>query len=70
MNTNSYKLIIVVLTLIVSLFHSCISERGYIIESDYSYGGNFSKYRTFKFINSTNIDTTQNHAQVEKTILR
>lgn len=70
MKRNNSKLKILIFVVVGSLFYGCISERDYIIESDYSYDGNFSKYRTFKFITSTILDTTQNHAQVERTLLR
>jgi hypothetical protein len=35
---------------------SCFGSRDYIVESDYSYSGNFKKYKTFAFIDQQRFD--------------
>ncbi|MFY0599404.1 MAG: DUF4136 domain-containing protein [Cyclobacteriaceae bacterium] len=38
--------------LLISLLSGCIVEREYIVDYDYSYRGNFKKYRTFSFLST------------------
>jgi hypothetical protein len=38
------------LPLIMLMMVSCFGSKDYIVESDYSYSGNFKKYKTFDFI--------------------
>jgi hypothetical protein len=45
--------------LIISLalfMTSCFGSRDYIVESDYSYSGNFKKYKTFNFLDHQRFD--------------
>jgi len=35
---------------------SCFGSRDYIVESDYSYAGDFKKYKTYSFINQQRFD--------------
>ncbi|MFY0652522.1 MAG: DUF4136 domain-containing protein [Cyclobacteriaceae bacterium] len=56
---------LVVLTLLIS---SCVSHRDYIIDSDYSYDGNFRKYKTFDFIRNASQDTLHNTDLVKTTM--
>lgn len=57
---------LIVLTLLIS---SCISHRDYIIDSDYSYDGNFKRYKTFDFIKNANEDTLHNRELVKTTMM-
>ncbi len=47
---NILKDLIVGIILIAGL-GSCFSSRDYVVESDYSYSGNFKKYKTYAFFN-------------------
>jgi hypothetical protein len=38
-------------TLVIILLNSCINFKNYLVESDYSYSGNFKEYKTYSFIN-------------------
>ena len=67
-NRMNKHLIIWIVSIII--LPSCISEKEYIVESDYSYDGNFRHYKTFNFLNREDDDTTQNHKLIQKTILR
>ncbi len=57
---------LIVLTLIIT---SCVSHRDYIIDSDYSYDGNFKRYKTFDFIKNANEDTLHNRELIKSTML-
>ena len=46
----------------------CVTNREYIVDSDYSYGGNFKRYKTFDFIRNVNQDTLHNHDLVKQTM--
>lgn len=35
---------------------SCLGSKDYLVESDYSYSGNFKKYKTFSFIDQQRFD--------------
>lgn len=56
--------------LIVSivLLGSCLSQKDFITDSDYSYGGKFKKYRTYSFMTSPENDTLFHREILEKTI--
>ena len=47
---------------------SCLSQKDFITDSDYSYGGKFKKYRTYNFMNSPENDTLFHREILEKTI--
>lgn len=51
MNRNIYR---VILGLLLLLLSSCMNYYDHKVESDYSYSGNFKKYRTFNFIGVKN----------------
>jgi len=57
---------LIVLTLIIT---SCVSHRDYIIDSDYSYDGNFKRYKTFDFIKNANEDTLHNRELIKSTMM-
>ncbi len=57
---------LIVLTVIIS---SCVSHRDYIIDSDYSYDGNFRRYKTFDFIKNANEDTLHNRELIKETMM-
>ncbi len=40
------------LILLVILFTGCVAEREYVVDYDYSYRGNFRKYKTFCFLDT------------------
>lgn len=67
---NKYRLKfltnLIVLTVIIS---SCVSHRDYIIDSDYSYDGNFKRYKTFDFIRNASQDTLHNQQMVKNTMM-
>jgi len=63
------KVPLMVLSIILFL-SACTSEREFIISSDYSYDGNFRKYKTFDFMNNTSVDSLFNEELVERTIIR
>jgi len=48
---------------------SCMSQKDFIIESDYSYLGRFNKYKTFDFVNIENRDSTSHNKELEKWIV-
>lgn len=64
---NKQLFIIIVL---LALIGGCVAEKEYIVESDYSYDGNFKRYRTFDFINDEGSHSIYNHELIEKTMLR
>ncbi|WP_420580999.1 DUF4136 domain-containing protein [Reichenbachiella sp.] len=47
---------------------SCLSQKDFITDSDYSYGGKFKKYRTYNFMTSPENDTLFHREILEKTI--
>ena len=47
---------------------SCLSQKDFITDSDYSYGGKFKKYRTYNFMSSPENDTLFHREILEKTI--
>ena len=51
MKNVSYLLILIVFSMV-----SCFGSKDYLVESDYSYAGNFKKYKTFSFINQQRLD--------------
>ena len=57
------------LFLFAIILSSCVSHRDYIIDSDYSYDGNFRKYKTFDFIRNASQDTLHNQELVRTTML-
>ncbi|SMD32018.1 protein of unknown function [Reichenbachiella faecimaris] len=46
----------------------CLSQKDFITDSDYSYGGKFKKYRTYSFMSSPENDTLFHREILEKTI--
>lgn len=48
---------------------SCVSQKDFIIESDYSYLGRFNKYKTFDFVNIDKRDSTSHNPELEKWIM-
>lgn len=54
----------------MTIFYGCISEKEYIIESDYSYDGNFKRYKSFDFLKNSNIDTAHDHELLKKTMIK
>lgn len=57
-------------TLFSIVFCGCLSEKEYIIESDYSYDGNFRRYKTFDFAKNASLDTIYNYELMQKTMQR
>jgi len=52
------------------LFSSCLGYKELPVEYDYSYKGNFKKYRTFDLMHSTGVaDSSMTNAIIEKSIL-
>jgi hypothetical protein len=55
---------------ILILFSSCLGYKELPVEYDYSYKGNFKKYRTFDLMHSTGVvDSSMTNAIIEKSIL-
>ncbi|MEP2026421.1 MAG: DUF4136 domain-containing protein [Reichenbachiella sp.] len=52
----------------IVLLGSCLSQKDFITDSDYSYGGKFKKYRTYSFMTSPENDTLFHREILEKTI--
>lgn len=48
---------------------SCLSQRDFIAEYDYSYRGNFKRYQTFGFVEETGRDPSSTQPVIEKTIV-
>lgn len=48
---------------------SCSSQKDFVAEHDYSYRGNFNKYKTFNFLRERGVDSSTFHPVVEKTIV-
>lgn len=57
---------LVVLLVVTS---SCLSQRDFIAEYDYSYRGNFKRYQTFGFVEETGRDPLSFQPVIEKTIV-
>ena len=57
---------LVVLLVVAS---SCLSQRDFIAEYDYSYRGNFKRYQTFGFVEETGRDPLSFQPVIEKTIV-
>ncbi|MEO9803091.1 MAG: DUF4136 domain-containing protein [Reichenbachiella sp.] len=53
---------------VIILLGSCLSQKDFITDSDYSYGGKFKKYRTYNFMSSPENDTLYHREILEKTI--
>lgn len=53
---------------VVILLGGCLSQKDFITDSDYSYGGKFKKYRTYNFMSSPENDTLYHREILEKTI--
>lgn len=53
---------------IILFLGSCLSQKDFITDSDYSYGGKFKKYRTYSFMSSPENDTLFHREILEKTI--
>ena len=47
---------------------SCLSQRDFTAEYDYSYRGNFKRYQTFGFVEETGRDISSFQPVIEKTI--
>jgi len=60
-----------VLFVAILLLTSCMRNE-YLVESDYSYGGTFKKYKTFDFMTEigSNKDSVQQRAVIQDAILR
>jgi hypothetical protein len=55
---------------VLILFTSCLGYKELPVEYDYSYKGNFKKYRTFDLMHSTaDIDSSMTNEIIEKSIL-
>ena len=62
--------IIYFLALIVVFLSSCLGYKELPVEYDYSYKGNFKKYRTFEIMRPVGVeDTTMVNAVIEKSII-
>ncbi len=54
----------------IILFTSCLGYKELPVEYDYSYKGNFKKYRTFDLMHSTGeVDSSMSNTIIEKSIL-
>jgi Domain of unknown function (DUF4136) len=54
----------------IILFTSCLGYKELPVEYDYSYKGNFKKYRTFDLMHSTtDVDSSMTNSIIEKSIL-
>jgi hypothetical protein len=56
-------------TIILFSLGSCVSQKDFIIESDYSYLGRFNKYKTFDFVNIDKRDSSSHNPDLEKWII-
>ena len=55
---------------IILLLASCLGYKELPVEYDYSYKGNFKKYRTFDIMRSSGaVDSSMSNAVIEKTII-
>lgn len=57
------------LILLLVIITSCLSQRDFIAEYDYSYRGNFKRYQTFGFVEETGRDDSSFQPVIEKTIV-
>jgi hypothetical protein len=57
------------LILLLVIVSSCLSQRDFIAEYDYSYRGNFKRYQTFGFVEETGRDDSSFQPVIEKTIV-
>lgn len=57
------------LILLLVFITSCLSQRDFIAEYDYSYRGNFKRYQTFGFVEETGRDNSSFQPVIEKTIV-
>lgn len=48
---------------------SCVSQKDYIIESDYSYQGRFNRYKTFSFVSIEKRDSSSHNEELERWII-
>jgi hypothetical protein len=56
--------------IVIILLNSCLGYKELPVEYDYSYKGNFKKYRTFDIMRPTGVqDSTMTNAVIEKSIL-
>lgn len=62
-NVNSCLIFLLIVTT------SCLSQRDFIAEYDYSYRGNFKRYQTFGFVEETGRDISSFQPVIEKTIV-
>jgi hypothetical protein len=61
---------IFLLTLAIIFLGSCLGYKELPVEYDYSYKGNFKKYRTFDIMKSSNpLDSTMMNAVIERSII-
>lgn len=56
-------------TVIMVALSSCVSQKDFIIESDYSYLGRFNKYKSFDFVNIDSRDSSSHNPELEKWIM-
>lgn len=54
---------------VLAALSSCVSQKDFIIESDYSYLGRFNKYKTFDFVNIDKRDSSSHNPELEKWII-
>lgn len=54
---------------LLMFFTSCLSQRDFVAEYDYSYRGNFKRYQTFGFVEETGRDDSTLQPVIEKTIV-
>lgn len=57
------------LVLLSVIITSCLSQRDFVAEYDYSYRGNFKRYQTFGFVEETGRDDSSFQPVIEKTIV-
>lgn len=55
--------------LLLVVLSSCLGYKELPVEYDYSYKGNFKKYRTFNLMTSTNVDPSMTSDIIEKAIV-
>ncbi len=61
--------LVIVGVVVMAALSSCVSQKDFIIESDYSYLGRFNKYKTFDFVNIDRKDSTSHNPNLEKWII-
>lgn len=59
----------ILLIILLAVISSCLSQRDFIAEYDYSYRGNFKRYQTFGFVEETGKDVSSFQPTIEKTIV-